>query len=279
MAHALGEVAGVVGVDLRLVRGARDGDVGKAGADELRVGPRVHVDEYSLGGDSLGAVGCDGVAMVEVPHAGGIEGDGLLFAVHLDSELAPVEVLDCSKVAVGNSKLSRRRGELDAIAFGEVAMNFLVCRDSLQPARIVGAFLPVPEAHGEAVVLGLNRGDGGVAAALDSLIFTALAVVDDVSSLVLCRPLSIGSGHFGTWNENSERMIFRGDDSRTLQLDPHGSIEFPAAGIVRRNDDGSIWPGGVLLRDRLYAFRCVWNFGDAALLLHESNADGCLVLR
>src|SRR5258707_11401247 len=67
MAHALGEVAGVVGVDLRLVRGARDGDVGKAGADELRVGPRVHVDEYSLGGDSLGAVGCDGVAMVEVP--------------------------------------------------------------------------------------------------------------------------------------------------------------------------------------------------------------------
>src|SRR5258705_7317717 len=176
MAHALGEVAGVVGVDLRLVRGARDGDVGKAGADELRVGPRVHVDEYSLGGDSLGAVGCDGVAMVEVPHAGGIEGDGLLFPVHLDSELARVEVLDCSKVAVGNSKLSCRRGELNAIAFGEVAMNFLVCRDSLQPARIVGAFLPVPEAHGEAGFFRPHRGDVGGAAPPRSPAFPALSL-------------------------------------------------------------------------------------------------------
>ena len=45
MAEAFPQADGVVGVDLHVVRGARDGDVGESGVDELRMSLCIHIDE------------------------------------------------------------------------------------------------------------------------------------------------------------------------------------------------------------------------------------------
>ncbi len=46
---------------------ARDGDVGEAGVEKVRVDTGIGVNKNAFGGEALGAVAGDGVAVVEVP--------------------------------------------------------------------------------------------------------------------------------------------------------------------------------------------------------------------
>ena len=63
----------------------------------------VDIDDYSVGRESLRAVTGDGIAVIEVPHLGGIEPHRFA-AVHPYGKLAVlVDVFDRAEVAVGNA--------------------------------------------------------------------------------------------------------------------------------------------------------------------------------
>ena len=70
----------VVGKEYGIVAGARDGDVCKAGVEQVRVNAGVGVNEDALGGEALGAVASDRVAMVEMRMLAGIEFDLAIIA-------------------------------------------------------------------------------------------------------------------------------------------------------------------------------------------------------
>ena len=105
-----------VGVDLRVVRRARNGDIGKPCADQFCVNRSVNVHNNAVGGEPLGAVARDGVAVVKVAHLGRIERH-VFPVVHLYLELtSPVNLFHGAEVAVGHDKLPIRRGEVKATA-------------------------------------------------------------------------------------------------------------------------------------------------------------------
>ena len=65
----------IVSEERGLVAGARDGDVAEAGVEQVRVDAGIGVDEDAFGGESLGAVTGDGVAVVEMTMLAGVELD------------------------------------------------------------------------------------------------------------------------------------------------------------------------------------------------------------
>src|SRR5712692_9977459 len=71
----LPKIGSVIGVDLSVEAGAGDGDVGEAGVEEVRVDAGIGVNEDAFGGEALGAVTGDGVAMVEMATLAGGELD------------------------------------------------------------------------------------------------------------------------------------------------------------------------------------------------------------
>ena len=68
-----GESGEIVSEDSGLVAGAGDGDVAEAGVEQIRVDAGICVDEDAFGGESLGAVAGDGVAVVEMAMLLGVE--------------------------------------------------------------------------------------------------------------------------------------------------------------------------------------------------------------
>ena len=55
--------------------GAGDGDVAEAGVEQVRVDAGIGVNEDAFGGEALGAVAGDGVAVVEMTMLAGVELD------------------------------------------------------------------------------------------------------------------------------------------------------------------------------------------------------------
>ena len=53
----------------------RDGDVAEAGVEQVRVDPSVSVNENAFGGETLGAVTGDGIAVVKMAMVVGVELD------------------------------------------------------------------------------------------------------------------------------------------------------------------------------------------------------------
>jgi hypothetical protein len=75
----------VVRIDLDIVGRTRDGDVGKAAADEFRVNVRVHIHDDAFRCETLRAVRGYGITVIEVPHLPGIERHGsVLTSIHAD---------------------------------------------------------------------------------------------------------------------------------------------------------------------------------------------------
>jgi hypothetical protein len=83
----------VVSEERGLVAGAGDGDVPEAGVEEIRVDARIGVNENAFGGEVLGAVTGDGVAVVEVTILAGVELD------------LAVVVEACGKPTIGMDRL------------------------------------------------------------------------------------------------------------------------------------------------------------------------------
>ena len=69
------EFRNVVGEECGLVAAARDGDVGEAGVKEVWVDAGISVNEDTFGGEALGAVTGNGVAVVKMTMLVGVEFD------------------------------------------------------------------------------------------------------------------------------------------------------------------------------------------------------------
>ena len=93
--------------------GAGDGDVAEAGVEQVRVDAGVGMNEDALGGEALGAVTGDGVAVVEMTMLSGVELD-LAAVVQAGGEATiGMDRLDGREVAIGNAKRFVGRCELE----------------------------------------------------------------------------------------------------------------------------------------------------------------------
>ena len=180
--------------------GAGDGDVAEAGVEQVRVDAGVGVNEHALGGEALGAVTGDGVAVVEMAMLAGVELD-LAVVVEAGGEAAiRMDRFDDGEVAIGNAERFVGCGELDAVADGELALDLSVDADAGEAAGIVGGKFLVRFLDGELVCGWVDRDNRCVGSSFDSDGFAAARVANYVVDLVVARPGSFGSGHVLTLN-------------------------------------------------------------------------------
>ena len=139
----------IVRENLRVMRAARNGNVGHAAVEQVfRAQFGVHMDQYAVGGLALAGMAGDGVAVVEMQVSVWIEIDGAA-TIHLQMQLPVVaDALDGAQFAVCHFEVVGGRGELDAVALGEAAQFFTEYRNALLPARIVGSFRAVLQFDG-----------------------------------------------------------------------------------------------------------------------------------
>lgn len=203
-----------VGVDLHIVRGARSRHVRDAGVDEVRVCVRIHVDEHTTCGQPLRAVRGAGIAVVDVPHSTGVEGeDGRLVPIHPSGELRPVELLDRTQLAVGNVEVAIGSGERPRNGQSAPWIRTLLRRLSHMSGRASGELYP-------------GRVCGPVEADAAMVVPTTSVVeIRETKHLTLLNQFSTGDAPHGlTFSGNSEIVTAQGqatgrDSSRrALQL-------------------------------------------------------------
>ena len=139
--------------------GAGDGDVGEAGVEQVRVDAGIGVNENAFGGEALGAVTGDGIAVVEMTMLAGVELD-LAVVVEAGGDAAiGKDRFDGGEVAICNAQRLVGRGELDAVADGELAFDLLVDADACETAGIVGGKFSVRFLDRELVCGWVDRDD------------------------------------------------------------------------------------------------------------------------
>ena len=105
----LSEAIHVVGKDGRFVAGARDGDVAETETEQVGMNARVGVNEDTLGGESLGTVAGNGVAVIEVAMVGCVEFDMAVVVETSGDAAVERNGFDHSEVAVRDTKRFIRR--------------------------------------------------------------------------------------------------------------------------------------------------------------------------
>ena len=132
------EFCHVVGEERGLVAGAGDGDVAEAGVEQVRVDAGIGVNEDAVGGEALGTVAGDGIAVVKMTMISGVKLDLAVVVEARGNAAIRRNGLDDGKVAIGDAERFVRRGELDAVAYGELAVDFSIDTDAGETAGIVG---------------------------------------------------------------------------------------------------------------------------------------------
>lgn len=94
------EIGSVIGIDLSVEACARDGNVGKAGVEQVWVDAGIAVDEDAFSSESLGAVTGDGVAVVEMTMLVGVEFDQAIVVEADGYATIGVDRLDRGHVAI-----------------------------------------------------------------------------------------------------------------------------------------------------------------------------------
>ena len=167
---------------------AGDGDVGEAGVEQVWVDAGIGVNEDAFGGEALGAMTGDSVAVVKMAMLAGGEVD-LAVVVEAGGHVGiGRNRLDYCKVAIGNAQRFIGRGELDAVAYGELAFDFLVDADACEAAGIVGGKFLVRFLYRELVCGWVDRDDRYIGGSFDSDGFAATCVANHVVDLVVVCP-------------------------------------------------------------------------------------------
>src|SRR6202162_4821881 len=161
-AEALGKRGGVIGINVGVLGRAGDGDVGKAGVEEFGERIGVHIDDYTIFGQTLGTVAGNGIAVIEVPHPSGVE----IYSssvIHFHGQTIVIaDGFDPAAITVVHIEILIIVRELDAITGGELARKVRVNIHSAQALRIVGHMLTVGSGNGQQVVCGIGREDRSV---------------------------------------------------------------------------------------------------------------------
>ena len=182
------EFCHVVGEERGLVAGAGDGDVAEAGVEQVWVDAGIGVNEDAFGGEALGAVTGDGVAVVEMTMLAGVELDLAVVVEAGGNAAIGRNRLDYCEVAIGNAERFVGRGELDAVAYGELAFDLSVDADACESAGIVGGKFSVRFLDRELVCGWVDRDDRCVGGSFDSDGFAATCVANYVVDLVVACP-------------------------------------------------------------------------------------------
>ena len=96
----------------------------------------IGMNEDVFSGEALGAVTSDGVPVVEMAMLAGVKFD-LAVVVEAGGDVTiGMDSLDDREVAVGNTERFVGRGELDAVAYGELSFDFLVDADARETDRV-----------------------------------------------------------------------------------------------------------------------------------------------
>ena len=265
-AEAFSKRRGIVRVHSRILRSAGYGDVGESGIDQSGMCRGVHVDEDTVGRQSLGAVGSHGVAVVEMAHPQGIEGKrSALLAVQADGHGRPFDLMYRTEVPILYVEVGSAGGELEAVSDGEVALELAVGGDALQSFRVVGDVLSIWTLYREPVLPGIDGDDGSVTAPLDPKLFAAAGVIEEVAGLVLGGPTPVGACKLRALGEHVERSILFGECAGRFQFLADGFVDVATAGVLGRDNQRVRRVCGVVLGDGFAAPVAVGNLGDAAL--------------
>ena len=98
------ELGEVVGKERGLVASAGDGDVAEAGVEQVWVDTGIGVNENAFGGEPLGAMTGDGVAVVEMTMLAGVELDLAIVVEAGGQATVEVDRLDGGHVAIRHAE-------------------------------------------------------------------------------------------------------------------------------------------------------------------------------
>ena len=183
---------------------------------------------------------------------------------------------DDGKVAIRNAERFVGCGELDTLAYGELAVDFLIDTHAGQATGIVGRELMVRLLDREQVCGRVDCNHRRIRSSPDSNSFAATCIANNVVNLIVVCPGAFRPGHVLSLNQDTERMIFRGKGSDQLQVLTNGDIQLAAGRVVRRNDQSVLGRFNVSLGNCADAVFCVGNFLDASLLLECFYCSGHL---
>src|SRR5580700_7655919 len=168
------------------------------------------MNENAFGSEPLRAVTGDGIAVVEMTMVDGVE---LELAVVVETRRKPtvgMDDLDGREVAIGDAKRFVWGCELDAVAYGELTVDFLIDADAGEAAGIVGRKLSVSLHDREFVCGWVDRDNRCVGGSAYSDRFAATRVANYVGDLVVTCPGAFGTSHVLPLNKDTEVMILRG---------------------------------------------------------------------
>ena len=200
VAESFAQLVGVVGVDTRVMAGARDGNVGKSSVDEAARTVRVDVRQHAFGGEALCAVGSHSVAVVDVAELLRIEADNAVRLARVAGQSCAPAVCSCTTPISRFTMPSFRSAAVNwtAVARGDFSGRLAVGGDTAKPLGVVGNGLAVCFLHGDGVAVLVDRYHCGRAVALYPFCLTALAVTKYVADFVPGCPAPVGSGEVGT---------------------------------------------------------------------------------
>ena len=101
--------------------------------------PSVSVNENALGGEPLRAVTGDGIAVVEMTVLDGVELDLAVVVEACRKPTVGMDGLDGREVAIGDAKRFVWGRELDAVAYRELTVDFLIDADAGESTGIIGS--------------------------------------------------------------------------------------------------------------------------------------------
>ena len=139
----LAKIGSVIGIDLSVEACARDGNVGEARIEQVRVNAGVGANEDALGGKALRAVAGDSIAVVEMRMLAGVELNLAVIGQACGDAAIGTDRFDDRKVAIRNAECFVGCCELDTLAYGELAVDFLIDTHAGQATGIVGRELMV----------------------------------------------------------------------------------------------------------------------------------------
>ena len=183
-----------------------------------------------------------------------------------------IDLGDDAEIAVVHAEVLVACRELDTLASGKLTRHFPVSIHTSEPPRVVGDALAVLAFNGDGVVSGICRNHCRDTIALNSIGFAAGRVLQHVTRLVSCCPLSIGAGHIRAVDEGTKLLVVFGQRAGGLKFDADGLIDKLTTPIIGRDNNGVVGPGCIVLRNGLDAILCLRNLGDSTLFPQQPDA-------
>src|SRR6185437_15186569 len=114
------------------MRCTRNRNVGEASVNEFGMDLGVYIDQHALRSQTLRTMGCDGIAVIEVPHFAGIEAHDTVFgSIHTDTDFAILpNALNRAEVTVRNPQVSLRGRKLNFVSDSKFALDLAVRGDA-----------------------------------------------------------------------------------------------------------------------------------------------------